>query len=186
MQYICGPNWDQRVVTINQQGKVGIIMSGGIDSWVLYNLLDNPTIFNIARADGFDSAARVRQLTGKPVIEIPEITNEHWRRVGTAIDHIFANYNIDQLYYGINVIPPTEYFPEFNSVGKPGRPWRVDRQDLKAPFLHLYKYHIVELANQLHIPLEDTRSCIINSGGEECGECWQCKEKKWGFQQLSC
>ena len=58
MEIICGPDWDRRVVRIDNYKNPGIIMSGGIDSWVLYNLLDNPTIFNIARQDKFDSADR--------------------------------------------------------------------------------------------------------------------------------
>jgi len=185
MQYICGPDWDRRIIPINQEGKVGILMSGGIDSWVLYNMLNDPIIFNITRTDGFDNVERVRDLTGKPVIEIPEFTTDHWRRVDVGIDHIFKNYDVDQLYHGINMTPPIDIFPEFNILSKPFRPWRIDDQRLKVPFLHLYKYHIIDLAKQLQIPLDNTRSCIDNASGDECGHCWQCKEKKWGFQQLS-
>jgi len=144
MKYICGPLWDQRVVNLTEFGKVGIVMSGGIDSYVLYHLLKNPIIFNIARADGFDTANRIRTLTGKDVIEVPESTNDHWRRVDVGIDHIFKNYDVDQLYHGINMTPPIDIFPEFNILSKPFRPWRIDDQRLKVPFLHLYKYHIID------------------------------------------
>lgn len=160
-------------------------MSGGIDSWVLYNMLNDPIIFNIARSDGFDAADRVRKLTGKPIIEIPESTTDHWQRVDAGIDHILKNYDIDQLYHGINLTPPIDIFPEFNILSKPYRPWRVDHPRLQTPFLHLYKYHIIDIADSLSISLEDTRSCIDNASGDECGQCWQCKEKNWGFQQLS-
>ena len=184
MQYICGPEWDQRVVNIPTDKKPGIIMSGGIDSFVMYHLLDNPIIFNIARADGFDSSTRVKAITNKPVIEIAELTTEHWARVPTAIDYILKNYDIDNLYYGINHTPPLEYFPEFDTSDKPGRPWNITTPRLQTPFLHLYKYHIIYLANQLSIDLSQTRSCIRKTSGEECGECWQCREKNWGFEQL--
>ena len=186
MHYICGPDWDQRVISIDQGGKVGIIMSGGLDSWVLYNMLTDPIIFNITRSDGFDGAARVRELTGKPVIEIPEPTTDHWQRIDIAIENILENCNVDQLYDGNNMTPPIDIFPEFNILSKPIRPWRCDHPRYKTPFLHLYKYHIIDLANQLEIPLDGTRSCIVNASGDECGKCWQCKEKKWGFEQLSC
>jgi len=185
MQYICGPDWDRRIISIKQQGRVGILMSGGIDSWVLYNMLNDPIIFNIARLDSFDGVDRVRELTGKPIIEIPESSTDHWGRFDVAIEHILNNYDIDQLYHGININPPIDIFPEFNILSKPHRPWRIDHPRLLTPFLHLYKYHIIDLAKQLQIPLDNTRSCIDNASGDECGQCWQCKEKRWGFQQLS-
>ena len=185
MQYICGPNWDRRIISINQKGKVGILMSGGVDSWVLHNMLTDPIIFNIVRADGFDSAERVRNLTGKPVIEIPELTTDHWHRFNVGIEDILKNYDVDQLYDGTNLNPPIDMFPEFNILSKPHRPWRINVPRYETPFLHLHKYHIIDLAKQLQIPLENTRSCIDNASGDECGQCWQCKEKKWGFQQLS-
>ena len=184
MKIVCGPDWDERVVTIDNYKNPGIIMSGGIDSWVLYNLLDSPTVFNIVREDKFDSAGRVEQLTGKPVIQIPELTTEHWARVPTAIDHILNHYNIDVLFYGINITPPLEYFSEFDTEDKPGRPWKIDTPRLATPFLHLYKYHIIDIANKHNIDLSNTRSCIRHVDGEECGVCWQCREKKWGFDQL--
>ena len=160
-------------------------MSGGIDSWVLYNMLNDPIIFNITRSDGFDTVDRVRKLTGKTIIEIPESTTDHWRRVDVGIDHILKKYDVDQLYHGINLTPPIDIFPEFNILSKPYRPWRVNHPRLQTPFLHLHKYHIIDIADSLSISLEDTRSCIDNASGDECGQCWQCKEKKWGFQQLS-
>jgi hypothetical protein len=184
MKYICGPLWDQRVVNLTEFGKVGIVMSGGIDSYVLYHLLKNPIIFNIARADGFDTANRIRTLTGKDVIEVPESTTDPKSRIGDTIDVILNRYPIDQLYIGINRTPPDDLFPEFDTPNKPYRPWRLDGV-VKAPFLHLYKYHIIDLAKKLGVNLLDTRSCIDNASGDECGHCWQCKEKNWGFQQLS-
>jgi Queuosine biosynthesis protein QueC len=183
MHYICGPSWDQRVVNIEEVGKVGIVMSGGIDSYVLYHLLTNPIIFNIKRKDGFDNAERVRRLTGKQVIEVEEVSDNYKNRIGDTMDKILADYNVDQLYMGINHTPPTYYFPEFDVQSKPHRPWRI-YGDVKAPFLHLYKYHIIDLANSLDIDLSDTRSCIGTVSGPECTTCWQCREKRWGYDQL--
>ena len=52
MRYECGPEWDTRIITINPKHlKVGILMSGGIDSWVLFNIIKQVIpeiiIFNI-------------------------------------------------------------------------------------------------------------------------------------------
>lgn len=189
MKYICGPLWDQRLVDITQSGKVGIVMSGGIDSYVLYKLLDDPIIFNIARADGYDTAGRIRALTGKDVIEVPESTTDPKSRIGNTIAVILNTHSLDQLYIGINHTPPIELFPEFNTNDKPHRPWRLKSSALcdgvvKAPLLHLYKYHIIDLANRLGVDLSETRSCIGKVAGDECGECWQCREKAWAYEQL--
>lgn len=186
MQYICGPEWDQRVVNLNPRGNVGIVMSGGIDSWVLYNLLTNhtkPIIFNIVRKDGFDTVDRVRNLTKRPVIGVPESTTHHAMRVPEGIWKILREYDLDELYYGINAGPPTNHFPEFASEDQPRRPWKIIEDQLKAPFLHLYKYHIIDLALKRNIDLSGTMSCI-RSTISPCGECWQCREKIWGYSQL--
>ena len=183
MKYICGPDWDQRVVDINELGRVGIIMSGGIDSYVLYNMLKDPIVFNIRRKDGFDRAERIRNLIHKDIIEVDEVTDDHKDRIGHTIGKILDDYNVDQLYMGINHTPPTYYFSEFDTTNKPHRPWRIDGV-VKAPFLHLYKYHIIDLANKLEIDLSGTRSCIQKVDGDECGKCWQCCEKRWGYDQL--
>ena len=54
---------------------------------------------------------------------------------------------------------------------------------MKCPFLHLYKYHIIDLANRNNISLEYRHACIEQNKGH-CGTCWQCLEKKWGYDQL--
>ena len=181
--YICGPVWDKRVVSIEQQGKTGIVMSGGLDSYVLYCLLDNPIIFNIKRKDGFDNADNVRRLTNKDVIEVDEVSRNHWDRVPLTIEKILNDYDIDSLFTGINHTPPTDHFPEFDTASKPSRPWKVDFEKVEAPFLHLYKYHIIDLARQFSLDLTGTLSCLHNLDFH-CGECWQCKERQWGFDQL--
>ena len=196
-RYECGPAWDTRIITINPKAKVGILMSGGIDSWVLYNILkldfSKPeiVIFNIKRGDGYDTAKRVKLLTGiSDIIEVDELTTQladydsEGSRVSKGAHHIMNNYSIDELYLGTNIIPHTEYFPEFISQGKPKRLWSY-REDspFKLPLLHLYKYHIIDLANRNNIDLSQTQSCL-HKLTEHCGKCWQCLEKQWAYKQL--
>jgi len=96
-----------------------------------------------------------------------------------AVEYILENYEIDELYTAVNIIPHTEYFPEFISEGKPGRPWSIPEDEpVKCPFLHLYKYHIIDLANRYNIDLSQTQTCLIQLEGH-CGKCWQCLEKQW-------
>lgn len=189
MKIECGPDWDRRVINIDTaKENIGISMSGGIDSYVLYYLLckfTTPKIFNFVRPDGFDQQEQIKKLTGRDDITIiPELNPDPNQRIVAAWDHVIAEYDIDFLYTGMNIIPHTEYFPEFSTTGsgKPTRPWRIEGK-LKAPFLHLYKYHIIEIANHFSIDLSKTQSCLTQLKGH-CGKCWQCKERQWGFDNV--
>lgn len=181
MTYICGPDWDRRVVDIEHKKNSAIIMSGGIDSLVLYNILKDVDIINIVRKDGFDSGPFP---AGKSVIGVKEVTTDHRFRIQRTLLHIKEKLNYDYIYTGINLAPPTEYFSEFDTDSRPYRPWKITEDWVKAPFLHLYKYHIIDLARMLNIDISNAQSCLMQINGH-CGECWQCKEKKWGYDQLS-
>jgi hypothetical protein len=181
--YIVGPEWDRRVVEVIPRENDAIVMSGGLDSYVLYNLLSKPKIFNIKRKDNFDNSDQIRNLTGADVIEVDEVTTDSTERLQQTVHKIMDEYDIGMLYCGLNHTPPLEYFPEFDTEAKPNRPWRIDHPKFKTPFLHIYKYHIIDLGNQLNLDLNKTQSCLWEIYSH-CGECWQCKERQWGFDQL--
>lgn len=191
-RYNCGPVWDRRIVTINTptKGRAGILMTGGMDSWVLYNLLIKQmapeliVILNIDRGDGIDTAAKVTALTGREdITQIPVLQTEY--SVRDTIDKVLDDYPTMPIFTGVNVIPHTEYFPEFADDERPRRPWKIDWPTVRVPFHHVYKYHILELANQQTIDVTSTFSCTRNAE-KECGICWQCREKKWAYTQLNC
>ena len=213
MKFECGPEWDTRVIHIKPKNKIGIMMTGGIDSWVLYNLLkidlfDNSRkilIFNISAVgpggDGHDTPERISLLTDRDdIIEIDkyiECTDNDsprfkpWHEViKMSMIHMLEDFDIDELYTGDNMNPPIEYFPEFNTNGKPPRAWNIPSlfpdlwaSKIKCPLHHLYKYHIIDLANKNNINLRHTHSCIENTR-DHCGECWFCLERAWGYNQL--
>ena len=204
MRFECGPEWDTRIINIEPKGKIGILMSGGIDSWVLYNLLKlTPncppiSIFIIMASgdggEGFDTPARISLLTDRDdIIEIDKFIEctkndspnfKPWGEViKMSIVYILEKYGLDELYNGSNMNPPIEHFPEFNTDKMSNRPWNVREFEIKCPLLHLYKYHIIDLANKYNLDLSNTHSC----GGDplgHCGKCWQCLEKQWGYKQL--
>jgi len=186
-KYVCGPSWDRRLFDINPKGNIGLMITGGLDSWVMYHILksqtSNFTLFNITRKDGFDSPQRIRLLTGQTVVEIEDV-GEHTGRVAAGVDNILANHSVDQLYLALNRDPPIEHFPQFSMIGRPYRPWRIDHPKIVTPFLHLYKYHIIDVANCLNIDVNNTLSCI-NTRDRHCGKCWQCLERQWGYEQLN-
>lgn len=185
MKYICGPVWDERVVNIDIGNNPAILMSGGLDSWVLYNLLpQDVTIFNIKRKDGFDSAARIKLLTERDnIIEVDEASSDPSIRVGETVNHILTNYDVGELYLGLNRAPPVEYFPQFDTPQRPFRPWINTWPLIRTPLLHLYKYHIINLAIRNNISVINTLSCIAQLD-IPCGKCWQCVERQWGYDQL--
>ena len=180
--YECGPEWDRKIVKVTPKPKDAIMMTGGLDSYVLYHLLENPIIFNIKRKDRFDNADYIKELTGSDVIEVDEETTGS-DRFKLGAHAIMKEYDIGHLYTGINHTPPLEFFPEFDWYQKPNRPWRIDHDQFKAPFLHLYKYHIIDLGLSLGLDLDVTHSCL-KERKTHCGKCWQCQEKQWGFNQL--
>lgn len=189
-RYTCGPVWDRRVVTFNpaNTGDNGLLMTGGMDSWVIYNVLislvgeDNIRIFNIDRGDGIDDAARITTLTGRTDITVVPKHDSN-RPIADAIDQLLDDYPEIPIFTGVNIIPHTEYFPDFNDDERPRRPWKIDWPNVRVPFHHLYKYHILELANQLKIDVSATLSCT-RQAGTDCGVCWQCREKTWAYEQL--
>lgn len=182
--YETGPIWDRRLVTIQQKSKSAILMSGGLDSWVLYNLLDpSIKIFTYLRTDGVDNIDRVKKLTRRDdVIGIPNKETNKFD-LDYCEDWIFDNFDIEEIFIATNIIPHLAYFPEFQSKGVPNRAWYNDDHRMNTPFSHLYKYHIVDLAQRNNVDLSATNSCLYMPD-RNCGECWQCKERQWGFDQL--
>jgi hypothetical protein len=182
MQYICGPTWDQRVVNINPKPKVALLMSGGIDSLVLYHLLSREAeveVYTADRDDGFDTPLNVASLIGYfPKTIKADPTNPPEMMV-KAIQNIRG---ID-VYLGLNVQPPVEHFPQFDIDGRPYRPFYIPFPNIKAPFLHLYKYHIIDLAHKEGIDISETQSCLEYTVGH-CNRCWQCREITWAFDML--
>ena len=186
MHNIVGPDFDRRYIEVKHANKVGLAMSGGLDSFVLYHwLISNnivPTIFNIKREDGFDRSDRVRDLTGRDdIIVIDESTKKHDERISNGLSEM--QEQVDILYTGINHAPPLEHFPQFDVRDRPLRPWRISMEGnhkTYAPFLHLYKYHIVSLGKSLGIDMKKTQSCLVQHNSH-CGKCFQCLERQWGF-----
>lgn len=184
MIYNVGPKWDRRVVELNPLGNIALLMSGGIDSFVLYNLLHshNVTVINVERQDGYDNYLTIEKLIGRKITRLQESVTESNQRILNAVDQCQSDY--DQVYIGLTRNPPFEYFPEFAKQA-PKRPWKLKyNSKVVAPFLHIHKYHVIELAQQLNIDLTNTLSCLVDKS-KNCGNCWQCKERKWGFDQLN-
>ena len=193
IQFKCGPEWDQRLITIRPKKRIGLLVSGGIDSTVLYHILKKHpklVLYNLANNSGYASENHVRRAIGNPnlkinVIKENDLTDEPIGLdvlLGLAVDKIKSKKQVDELYTAANAVPPTR---EFKTLGDlPDRTWRFDTHPfMKGPFLPLYKFHIIELAIKFKVNFGDTHSCSRNKWGM-CGHCFACEERYWAMKQF--
>lgn len=192
----CGPATDKRILNVYLnplRRKVGVLVSGGMDSALLYYLLvrlneeqgftHTITPYTILRKDGSCQFAQsiidyVHNLFNLPhvlteVVGDPTLPESFQVESGCA--DVLAKSNI--LYLGL-----IEELA-IHTIG-----WRdpikwSETQERKYPFKDLNKSHIVDLIyyfkqEQL---FELTHSC--NMPGK-CGSCNGCNERQWGFDQL--
>ena len=75
--------------------------------------------------------------------------------------------------------------PQARGTEKGYRPWRIENPGLKVPFLHLYKYHLIDLYYRFDVEelLIPTHSCTTLTAGR-CNDCNWCWERAWAFEQL--
>ena len=176
--------------------KYGLMLSGGIDSAVLFYLLvkSNPKInlqpFTIAKSDGAALYANpiIDHFNNKFGLSIPytiivgDPTVYHRLQSSTAVKEIFAKYPIDFLYFGINTNPPELA----NHPGAPVRDKRSNDPKIIFPFVDFYKDKILEI--MFEEGQEDliniTHTCTEQQHGR-CNSCWQCQERMWAFKQLN-
>jgi hypothetical protein len=185
------------VVNLQQNAKYGIMLSGGLDSAMLLYLvlLENKNIdlqpFSIPKHDGsfryvagiieyFNTQFDIK-LPDTIVIGNPDVHHSQQNRV--AVKELFLKYPIDYLFLGLNQNPPEPWGdPNWE---KPNRPSKSDNPKLLFPFIELYKTHIVDLVYEhgQDYLLNLTHTCTEQPVGR-CGQCFQCNERAWAFEQL--
>ena len=193
LEFTCGPEWDRRVITLRPKKKIGLLVSGGIDSTVLYHLLKDHSDLTLYHMHNIrNKPAYVRNAIGDDNLDIKTFSEKDFsstKILGGELLKLKAisleqENDIDQLYSAGNALPPASHFPEFNIDGI-FRSWKFPEDSFMAgPFLPLFKYHIIDLAIKLNIDLTATHSCTRNLDGSECRECFNCMERTWGYAQL--
>jgi hypothetical protein len=176
--------------------KIGILLSGGIDSAVLLYLLaaDNPNIdiqpFVINKSDGAvlyvdDIIKWVADKTDcniKPAIVVGDPTAHHSLMNRSAIADVLNNHQeIEHIYIAINKVPPA--LKDLPST--PQRATHSANTKVVLPFVDYTKDVIIRVARDRGILdlLKLTHSCTEQRIGR-CDQCWQCTERKWAFKQL--
>ena len=201
MKFVCGPEWDERVLNLNPKKNIGVLVSSGLDSTTLLGLLYNNfdvkiTLFNIQT--GPNTVKPVIQdilsqmnidlelnIIGKSRWQIPMYN--HHARIWLAFQEVKEQWDVEELYCGNIQSPREEFFPTFNihSPEFPKRPWLTRDTFLKNPLEHLEKYHVIDLGrrNNLDYLYKTTISCNRYELWN-CGECMGCQELAWAYLQL--
>lgn len=186
-------------LTWNPNARVGLMISGGLDSAVLLAALLHASqtekipldlqLFSVKKQDGGyqyvpEIASYLSKKFNVPLRSQMFVGNGelHHRLVNqSGIDEIFAKGLAEEVFIGINPIPPIP-LPGLAPI----RSKTIGMRGLRAPFLKMYKTHILNLALQLDcaglFPL--THTCTQQPTGS-CGICWACSERKWAFDQMN-
>lgn len=215
----CGPSNDQRLVNINlpviptfqqpyieklfrkshdikNENEIAVLVSGGMDSAILYFLLIqenintgnkfNLTPFTMMRKEGSRYYAKnvinwIHRFYGISEIELNLVgdnTLPEIQQVESAIAEIFSK-QISFVYIGIIEARPEHSINWFRAKFK-------ETVNRKYPFLNLQKSHVVDLyiRHNLFELLDITYSCAINER-IACGHCNGCNERKWGLQIMN-
>jgi hypothetical protein len=201
MKIICKDSTEVIVEIPEGVSKIGVMLSGGMDSSLLLYLLlkeitDNKkninlTVFNVPNVlDNaiFFSKRVVNYLEDYfsvklELINIGDGTLAHNKIIRTPSREIEEKKYVEKLFVGINQNPPVE-FPISG-------PWRRDPDSpippfYIFPFIRLYKNHILEMYEKYNIMelCYLTHSCTMSTG-IRCNNCFQCYERAWAFEQLN-
>lgn len=202
MEFICGPDWDKRLVTLTPKTEIGVLVSSGLDSTTLLALLYNQfpdidiRLFNVQTSEDPRKPVIEKILH---VLDIPipiEVVGEsrwnwpmsaHYPRLCLAFQEIRDRTDVQELYCGNILTPHPQWFPRWNPEqrGIAKRPWRTNDPFLKNPLEHVEKYHVIDLGRRYGFEevYNHTISCNI-SATDPCGDCMGCRELEWGYDQL--
>jgi Queuosine biosynthesis protein QueC len=201
MNIICGPENDKRTVSITlpkHKSRVGVFVSGGLDSAILYYLLllENKLRGNlhqiiplsVMRKEGskyFSSlvVGHVNQIFQIPYRDPTIIGNNtlpEEEQVKSGVNQALKS-GFDIVYVGV-----IEQLPQHMINWQPIPSNETNR--FKTPFQSINKSHIIDMIVKLkQEPLfYITHSCSgeLSQIGR-CNGCNGCNERSWGFEQLN-
>ena len=193
----CGPAHDRRTLnfTLPPVRRLGVFVSGGIDSALLYYLVllekqqtqhaGDITPLVIFRKEGSQNFAppiinQINQMFGinTKFKRLGNTTLPEPEQVASAAKQAFYLLWLETVYIGVISNRP-EHQIGFDPIPVP----EVD--SVQTPLKHLEKSHIIDLYRSLRIEhlLDMTFSCD-QSDRQACGTCNGCRERAWGFSQL--
>lgn len=189
-------------------GPIGISMSGGVDSSILFYILmkyaQGPiSVFSCGNGrtnnQETEGALRVVNYVIKKIPRTDVTFHAHWEEhklVHNAFnENIIKKFDLTMIYAGFTTPPPNGAITDFDTeacyggMHEPGVTYPLYQRNGKVytPFANIDKKGIAKLYKELHV--EDlysvTRSCeSLTLIGGHCGNCWWCKERIWAFGKI--
>lgn len=199
LKFKTGPSSDERefVLSIPETAKtVGLNMGGGVDSSILLHMLTkyfpelHLKVFTIDKLNEPNHARRVIQALNLQdrvthIIKEYVATNDD-QAYGYMTRAVLQNGEVDFLFTGSNAVPAPWVLDERNFKPPRRKTENPRPNELGLPFLHLLKYHTIDLYYREGIEhiLPLTHSCTEwDTGGDEV--CWWCQERRWAFSVLN-
>lgn len=190
-------------------GPIGIEMSGGADSSLLFYILlkyaDGP-IHAIHLCAKYHQRALIKKTTEVIGFCIDDLQSDKKVMLHTAFIHrtlppigffygreFVNNGTVTVSYTGMTALPTPEEQAKFNIKGPDtiyrdrefGQEKDVHSNGTYNPFINIDKKKIKEMYDELNLTntlFPVTRSCDNPEWTEgSCCECWWCEERKWAF-----
>mgnify|MGYP006268623913 CR=1 FL=1 len=198
MKLQCGPIHDTRTLELylpTDYKRLGVMVSGGIDSTILYFLLRNITRntdyylrpFCVKRREGsiyhakpaVEEVGRLFNIENDFPTFVGDNTLIETKQVESGITDAYDYAKIQVMYVGV-ISNRDEHLIGYDKTIV------TETENLKFPFQHLEKSHIIDIYYRLGIEylLAYTHSCD-NNQHEHCWNCNGCNERIWAFSQLN-
>jgi 7-cyano-7-deazaguanine synthase in queuosine biosynthesis len=189
-------------------GAIGISMSGGADSSILFYILMKyaPGPINVFSCGNgrtnnqeVEGAVRVINYVMKKIERYDVTFHAHWEKHklvhNTFNEDMIRKVNVSIMYAGFTTPPPDGAIEGFDVEAcyggkyEPGvtYPNYVRDGKIYMPFANIDKRGIAGLYKELDVKdlYSVTRSCeSLTLLGGHCGKCWWCKERVWAFGKL--
>ena len=205
MKMIIGPKHLERefTFTIPATDKIGIFMSGGLDSSAMLSLI----LKELADTDRLKTvsltAFTIDKPTGEPMystrilkkfeehfqINIPHVNNIANTKEAIGLGRMDSNVVINTckqfnglMYLSGNNMPPPDVKSFHGGLG-----FTYAQSPLyQLPFVNLLKPQMIDILYKLGTDfiIPYTHSCSRQLNGR-CDECYSCEERSWGFEELS-
>jgi len=185
-------------IDVPLNSRVGLIFSGGIDSTLLLILLNRLkqernlqiTTFTIENNCGYEyfatSILSDPLFAGIKGVMSVENGGDFSGFIDNAIEKIMSRNDLDLVFTGVNAVPEA-----LKMIDHPIRPTEeivANYSKLRCPLLNATKDVVIKAFMQ-HLDSHErrlflkTRSCT-NVTVNNCGQCYQCIEKKWAMDQI--
>jgi hypothetical protein len=194
-----GPDTDKRYLKLDlptTPKKLGVMVSGGLDSAILYYIIQKLNIdyklnhdvtpIIILREEGSKTHAYPVVEYVNNLLNLPNQLIEKFDfkqkipphiEIKIGVSLLKTRKKVDHIFIGLIVTRP-EHAIGIDVTGP------VDDEFVLFPFALLEKCHIVDLINKLNVPelFNITISC---DKGVNCGKCNGCRERKWGLTVMN-